>query len=79
METIIYPEMGQKTNAEIEFKCSHSGGFYITTDLNLSGRGIKMSGDGTNNVRGKKTYQCTVKAMDKLKAMYSCCYIALLD
>lgn len=79
METIIYPELGQTTNAQIEFKCSHSGGFYLSTDLNLSGSGIRMSGDGTNNIRGRKTYRVTTKAMDKLKAMYTCCYIALLD
>ena len=79
METIIYPELGEKTDAQIEYKCSHSGGFYLSTYLNLSGKGIRMSGDGTNNLKGKKTYHVTSKAMDKLKGMYTCCYIALLD
>ncbi len=50
----IYPELGEKTNATIEYTCSHGGGFYVTTDLQLTGRGIKMSGDGSTHKRGKK-------------------------
>jgi len=30
---------------EIEYTCSYNGGFYLTTDLNLNGRGVKLSGD----------------------------------
>ena len=55
--TMIYPELGEKTNATIEYKCSYNGGFYLTNDLNLKGRGIKMVGDGSTHKRNKKTYQ----------------------
>lgn len=41
---MIYPELGEVTNATIEYKCSHSGGFYLTTELVLKGRGIKYNG-----------------------------------
>lgn len=78
METVIYPELGQKTNATIEYTCSYNGGFYVSTDLLLSGRGIKMSGDGSTHKRGKKTYHMTQNAFDKIKTQYSNCYIALL-
>jgi len=76
--TMIYPELGEKTNATIEYKCSYNGGFYLTTDLTLTGRGIKMVGDGSTHKRNKKTYQVTAKAFDVLKQKYDSCYIALL-
>lgn len=75
---MIYPEMGEKTTAAIEYNCSYSGGFYVTTDLNLKGRGIKMIGDGSDHKRGKKTYRVTELAMSKLKLNHECCYIAAL-
>lgn len=75
---MIYPELGEKTDAEIEFSCAYGGKFYVTTDLELKGRGIKLNGDGSNHARNKKTYFVTEKAMDKLKQQYSCCSIALL-
>lgn len=75
---MIYPELGEKTNATIEYKCSYNGGFYLTTDLNLKGRGIKMVGDGSNHKRNKKTYQVTAKAFERLKKENDTCYIALL-
>lgn len=75
---IIYPELGEKTDATIEYTCSHNGGFYVTTDLSLSGRGIKMRGDGSTHARGKKTYHMTEFAFSKIKKQYSNCYIALL-
>ena len=78
MNQVIYPEMGQTTTAQIEYKCSYGGKLYITTDLTLRGQGIKMSGDGSDHKRGKKTYFVTGKAMDKLKQQYTCCYIASL-
>jgi len=76
--TMIYPEMGETTTATIEYKVSHGGGFYLTTDLELKGRGIRISGDGSDHARGKKTYQVTKKAWDKIKAKHDHCYIALL-
>ena len=76
--TMIYPELGEKTNATIEYKCSYNGGLYLTTDLNLKGRGIKMVGDGSTHKRNKKTYQVTSNAFEILKKQYDTCYIALL-
>ena len=76
--SIIYPEMNETTNATIEYKCSYSNGYYVTTDLELKGRGIKQLGDGTDHKRGKKTYQVTELAMSKIKKNHDSCYIALL-
>ena len=70
----IYEEMGQTTEAEIEYTTSYSGGLYVTTDLELKGRGIKMSGDGSDHKRGKKTYHVTSLAMSKLKEKHNTCY-----
>ena len=75
---MIYPEMGQTTNATIEYKVSHSGGLYLTTDLELKGRGINKCGDGSDHARGKKTYQVTKNAWNKIKANHDHCYIASL-
>ena len=68
--TMIYPELGQTTKAEIRFTCSYSGGFYVKTSLRLSGRGIRPSGSNSYNV--------TETAMNKLKTNYSTCYEASL-
>lgn len=76
--SVIYPELGEVTNAAIECKCSHSGGFYLTTDIHLKGRGIKMVGDGKDHARKKKTYQVTNTAFKILKQKYDTCFIALL-
>lgn len=75
---IIYPELGQKTEAQIEYQCSHNGGFYINTALDLSGRGIRQTGDGSNHKRGLKSYHTTERALEGLKAKFSTCYIANL-
>ena len=75
---VIYPEMNQTTNAEIEFTCSYSGKYYVTTDLELKGRGIEKRGNGEDHKRGKKTYLATEKAMEKLKKSFNTCYIAAL-
>jgi hypothetical protein len=64
--TMIYPELGQTTKAEIRFTCSYSGGFYVKTSLRLSGRGIRPS--------GSNSYHVTETAMNKLKTNYSTCY-----
>jgi hypothetical protein len=75
---MIYPELGEKTNAQIEFTCSYNGGYYLTTDLLLNGRGIKMTGDGSSHQRNKKTYQVTEKAFKVIKSKYTTCFIANL-
>lgn len=74
----IYPEMGQTATATIECKASYGRGFYLTTDLELKGRGIEMCGDGSDHARGKKTYQVTKNAWDRIKAKHDHCYISLL-
>jgi hypothetical protein len=76
--SMIYPELQEKSNAAIQYVCSHSGGMYVRTDLTLSGRGIKMSGDGSDSKDGKKSYHVTAKAFEKLEAQFSTCYLASL-
>ena len=75
-KSMIYPELGETTNAAIEYRASYSNGFYLTTDLELKGRGITIIGDGSVHKRGKKTYRATKTAMDKLKKNHEVCYIA---
>ncbi len=76
--SMIYPELGGTTNDTIEYRVSHQGGFYITTDLELSGRGINPRGDGSDHKRGKKTYQITEMAFKNLQTQYDTCFIASL-
>jgi hypothetical protein len=78
MKNVIYPELGEKTEAQITFTVSYRGGYYLTTALDLSGRGIKLSGDGSDHARNLKTYHATDLALEKLKKVYTACYIALL-
>ncbi|PXX26263.1 hypothetical protein C7967_11524 [Thalassospira sp. 11-3] len=75
---MIYQEMGQTTNAQIEVRTSYNGGLYLTTALDLKGRGIKQSGDGSTHKRGLKTYHATQKAMEKLELQYTTCFMASL-
>ena len=75
-KSIIYPELGETTNAAIEYKVSYDGIFYVTTDLELKGQGIKLIGNGSKHKRGKKTYIATEKAMNKLKKNHEVCYLA---
>lgn len=63
-------------NAQIEFKCSYNNGYYLTTDLDLSGRGIRLSGDGSDHARKKKTYHVTKSAFEKIEEKYSTIYIS---
>ena len=75
-KSLIYPELGETTKAEIEYRASYSNGFYLTTDLELKGQGIKLIGNGSKHKRGKKTYIATEKAMNKLKKNHEVCYLA---
>jgi hypothetical protein len=75
-KSLIYPELGETTKAGIEYRASYSNGFYLTTDLELKGRGITIIGDGSKHKRGKKTYIATEKAMNKLKKNHEVCYLA---
>jgi len=75
---IVYSEMGQKTNAQIEYVCSYGGGFYAHTNEELKGRGITQTGDGSNHKRGLKSFRVTEKAMEKLKTQFSTAYMANL-
>ena len=60
---------------EIEYTWSYNGAWYITTDLVLKGRGIKLSNDGSNHKRGKKTYHITDLAFKAIKEKYTCQYV----
>lgn len=75
------PEMqGEYSNPyHIKSKVSYGGGWYISTYLNLSGRGIKLSGDGTGNKKGLRTYHVTKTAFKKLEKKYLIVNIELLD
>lgn len=75
---VIYQELNQTTNAEIEFVCSHRGGYQLTTDLNLKGQGIKQTGDGSDHKRNKKTFHVTENALNKLKQKHSTAFKASL-
>ena len=77
-KSLIYPELGETTKAAIKYKVSYDGKFYVTTDLDLKGQGIKKVGNGSQHKRGKKTYIATEKAMNKLKINHEVCYIARL-
>lgn len=50
-----------------EYDVSHAGGHYVTTHLDLKGRGIKQSGDGSDHARGLKTYHITDAAFKKVQ------------
>jgi hypothetical protein len=79
--TSVCPEMGGKApeNVAITYKVAYGGKYYLTTDLNLKGRGIKQAGNGSDHARRKKTYFVTALAFKKLKKRYSTCYIEHLD
>jgi len=68
--SMIYPELGETTKAEIQYTCSYSNGYYVKTSLNISGRGIRKSGENS--------YHVTENALNKLKVNHSSCYIASL-
>ena len=75
---MIYPELNETTTAAIEYVCSYSRGFSVTTNLELKGKGIKQTGDGSDHKRNMKTYHVSELAMSKLKESYNTCYIASL-
>lgn len=76
--TVIYPELGQTTKAQIEYRCGYRNTFYATTDLELSGRGITKSGSRADHKRRLQTYSVTEHAFNKLKKEYTTCFIASL-
>jgi hypothetical protein len=76
--TMIYPELGQSTDAQIQYVCGSYGGLYVRTHLVLAGRGITQTGSGSDAKDGRKSYRVTEKAFEKLEAAYSTCYIANL-
>jgi hypothetical protein len=77
---LVYKELGENVSIDnkIEFVCSYGSKFYLHTDLELKGRGISLSGNGSNHKRGLKSYYATEKAMNKLKVEYKCTYMANL-
>jgi hypothetical protein len=79
-DTLVCPEMGDKIpDATIIYKVSRGGKLYITTDLQLSGRGITRASDGRHSANGKKSYFVTELAFKKLQKQHDTCYIELLD
>lgn len=83
------PEMGeQKPKAQIEIKLSHYGKhYYLTTPLELKGRGIKHLMTYTANDLHEKTqhkvgwhkYKATIRATEKLTEQYDMSQESLLD
>lgn len=55
---------------KIEYIPSYGSTYYLTTDVELSGAGIRMADDGRNHKRGKKTYHVTENAWKKIKRKY---------
>jgi hypothetical protein len=78
LTTMIYQELGETTNAQIQFVCSHSGGVYARTKMTLTGRGIKLSSDGADSRDGKKAYHITAAAFAKIEKNYTTCFLASL-
>lgn len=71
------PEMGEaKPVAEIEARIGHYGNWYLTTDLQLQGRGIKRVGI---SAKGLNIYTATEKAFEKLEKHYSISHESRLD
>lgn len=69
----IYQELGETTDAQISFTVAYSGKYYVKTNLDLKGRGIRPNGEAPN---GKKTYYVTDVALEKLKTQYSTSFLA---
>ena len=78
MKAVIYTELGEEATAQIEVKVSYNGKFYLTTALDLKGRGIKQSGNGSDHKRGLNTYHATEKALEKLETKFSTQFLASL-
>jgi hypothetical protein len=71
------PEMGdRKPDIEMSARVGHFGGYYVTTNRELKGRGI-TSVDCYQD--GKYKYKCTVLAFSKLEAQYPIKMECLLD
>jgi len=70
------PEMGERTpDIEMTARFGYYGGYYITTNRELKGRGIKLI-DCHN---GKNRYKVTDIAFNKLKKEYPIKMECLLD
>lgn len=71
------PEMGQmKVSCQLEVTIGHYGGYYIRTQAELRGRGIKLV-DTTET--GVKRYKVSDIAFQKLESEYSMSMERLLD
>lgn len=79
MPTLTWmPEMGQhKPAAQIEATLSHYGKhYYLVTDLELAGRGIKKTDTRQD---GSKAYKVTIRAYETLERQYTISRESLLD
>lgn len=73
--TGFYPEMGDKRplDTQIDARLGHYGDhYYLTTDLELKGQGIKLLEDRTTEQEnvGKYRYIVTIRAYEKLEKLY---------
>lgn len=75
---VYYPEMGdEKPAAVIEASLGHYGKhYYLTTTLELKGRGIKQI---STSRPGMNRYKVTIKAYEKLEAENDISYQMLLS
>jgi hypothetical protein len=53
-----------------EYKVSYGGKYYVSTNLNIKGQGIKKVADGSTHKRGLASYLITETALTKLKNQY---------
>lgn len=76
--TYIYcPEMGQKKPAaQIDARLAYYGGWFIYTELELKGQGIRP--EGTDS-KGRNRYKVTDRAFSKLENQYSIAFESNLD
>lgn len=71
------PEMGdRKPDIEMTARIGHYGGYFVTTNRELKGRGIKPV---DTCLAGKFKYKCTDLAFSKLEEQYPIKIECLLD
>jgi len=68
-ESDLKPFTGKPAQVR-EYKVSHGGDYYVTTHLDLKGRGIRQSGDGSDHRLGLKTYSVTEAALKKIQQQH---------
>ena len=68
---------------EMKLSIGHSGNYFVDTEINLKGRGIKLIQDHYINIKGEcikeNTYKVTSLALEGLKQKYDMKMECLLD